>query len=212
MALTWNTTGDVAGKIVAAPSVPPHESQLRKLQSLGAKAVLYVRPGNYPAGFSMYIVDGYHRSDIWIPTMELVFTPSQKNVLSIPEGSFIQCIPTENLHKKERDTKFQFVMNLVQSFWEMGIVGVASYRISQFYALTHLPFLSIAPVCCMLEGFAALLRLSFTMVDPFLTYRMIPERVSLFMSTISWPFSEAAGMLLVFFCTLLPPVLSAISL
>ena len=196
-------TGEISGKIVLAPSLTPHESRIRKLQAKGAAAVVFLRKGNYPPGFTMYLVDGRSRSDLYLPTMEAVIPHSRNNLFNLPEGSFVQCIPTENLHKKAHDTKFQFVMNLVQSFWEMAIIGVASLRIYQFYFLAHVPLLSIAPVCCAFEAIGAAIRLSLTCVDPFQTYRMLPQNVGTVLATLSWPFSEAAGILLCFFCTYL---------
>lgn len=161
---------------------------------------MFYRPGTFPPGFGMYIVDGSNRSDLAIPVLEATYGPHD-NFLKLPEGTSIQCVPTENLHKKFADTKFQLVMNLVHSFWEMAIAVIAAYRLYQFYFELHSPFFSIAPLCCMLEGMAALIRLAYTVFDPFYTYRVLTYYVSIVLVTLSWPFSEAAGILLTFFCT-----------
>ena len=96
-------------------------------------------------------------------------------------------------------------MNLVLSFWEMGIIFLGSYRIYQFYALAGLPWLAVAPICCAFEVAAAILRFAYTIVDPFFTYRMMSDSASNIMITISFPFSEAAGILLTLFCTYFHP-------
>lgn len=214
--ITWNRSGDVRGKIVVSPNLPPHEASIREFQAKGAAAVLFYRIGSYPPGFSMYVVDGSNRGDIWLPVME-VTSAKNKHFPKLSEGAFVQCIPTENLHKKANDSKFQLVMNLVQSLWEMAIVFVAVYRLFQFYFVAHFPLFSIAPLCCTFEGVAAALRLAYTVVDPFYTYRMLDFSTSVVLVTISWPFSESAGILLTFFCTYfsivkMPPQIGLISL
>lgn len=198
--ITWNRNGDMRGKIVLSPLLSPHETYIREFQRKGASAIVFYRPGAFHPGLSMYFVDASDRRDLAIPTMEATFT-KDKSFLLLPEGAFIRCLPTENLHKKATETKFQLIMNLIHSFWEMAIIAIAAYRIYQFYVELHVPIYSIAPLCCTLEGVAAALRLAYTVVDPFFTYRMLSYDVSIVLVTISWPFSEAAGILLTFFCT-----------
>ena len=198
--ITWDTKGDLNGKIVVSAVRGPHESDIRAFHRKGAIAAIFIRPGTFLPGFGMYIVDGHSRSDLALPTMEATYT-KDKHILKLPEGSFVRCLPTENLHKKANDTKFQLIMNLVQSFWELAIIFIACYRIYQFYIDLHSPIFSVAPLCCTLEGIAAALRLVYTVVDPFYTYRILDNTTSIVMVTVSWPFSEAAGILLTFFCT-----------
>lgn len=198
--VTLDKDGDVRGKIVVTQTQPPVEIIVRELQHKGAAAVIFARVGTFQPGFSMYVVTGKSRSDLWLPVMEATFPPG-KHILKLPEGSFVQCIPTENLHKRAYETKFQLIMNLILSFWEIAIIVIACHRIYQFYFVAHSPLLSIAPLCCTLEAIAAALRLAYTLVDPFFTYRMLRLEASNVLITVSWPFSESAGILLTFFCT-----------
>lgn len=150
----------------------------------------------------MHIIDGSDRRDITIPVMEVIYPRSQR-VDDIAEGTYITINPSPNRHKEANETPFQLIFNLIQSFWEMAIIVVGLYRVYQFYGLEDMPFLSVAPICCMLEVIAALLRLAYTCVDPFYTYRMLPDKASLLFITLHIPFSETAGILLTFFCAYL---------
>lgn len=198
--ITWNLNENTKGKIYVSSTFAPHEPHIRAAQRQGAIGYLAVRTGHFPPGFSMFVIDASDRREIVIPVMEVIFPRSQP-LKSLPEGSYITIQPSPNRHKKANETPFQLVLNLIQSFWELAIIALGVYRLYQFYGEQGLPFLSVAPICCLFEVVAATLRLSYTCVDPFYTYRMIPDRVSLIFVTISMPFSETAGILLTFFCT-----------
>lgn len=150
----------------------------------------------------MYIVDGTDRRDIVIPVVEIVYPRSQP-LNKLPDGTEVSIHPGTNRHKKGQDSPFQLVMNLVQSLWELAIISLGLYRVYQFYGVEQLQFLSVAPICCLLEVIAASLRLAYTCVDPFFTYRMLSNPVSLVLITLSIPFSESGGILITFFCTFL---------
>lgn len=198
--ITRSLKGDLTVKIYLGKTLPPHESKIRELQAKGAAAAIFYFVGNFEPGYAMYSVDGTNRSDLWLPVMEAV-SPKSKSLDKLPEGAFVQCIPTENQHKRVHDTKFQLILNLIQSFWEIAIACLAVLRFYQFYVVAHYPLFSIAPLCCTLEGLGALIRLGYTVVDPFFSYRMIAYQTSMAVITLSWPFSESAGILLTFYCT-----------
>jgi hypothetical protein len=196
--ITHDQEGDLRGKVVVVETAPPQEPVLRRLQKKQPLAVLCVRPGNFPPGFAMQLVDGSNRSDIYVPAMEAVY-PKGPNLKKLPDGTVVRFEPTPNLHKRAAESKFQLIMNLVLSFWELAIMLIGSYRIYEFYALAQFPWLAIAPICCAFEVVGASIRFAYTIVDPFFTYRMISEPVSNVLITVSFPFSETAGILLTFF-------------
>jgi hypothetical protein len=198
--ITWNSHGDLQGKIVMAKTALGHEALARRVSKAGALAVLFIRPGKFPPGFAMYLVDGSERESITIPVMEATFPPGM-HLDKLVDGSVIHASPTPNLHKKAADTRFQLVLNFIQSFWELAIMVLGSYRIYQFYFIANMPAFSVAPICCCFEVVAASLRFAYTIVDPFFAYRMLSEVASNTLITISFPFSETAGILLTFFCT-----------
>jgi hypothetical protein len=198
--IEWWPSNNVAGKIVAKyRNEPPHEPFLRQMQSLGATGVVLLRKLSAHPGFSMYIVDGSNRKDIWIPTVEATF--QTQHIRDLPSGSPISIKPGVNEFKKIADTPFQLILNLILSFWEIAIIAIGCYRIWEFYFVGGWAWSSTAPLCCLLEVIGALLRLAYTIVDPFYSYRMLPDNATIILITISFPFSLAAGILLTFFCT-----------
>jgi hypothetical protein len=225
--------GDMTGKIVLMKGFhAPHEKRLRQAQSRGALAVLLIREISFPPGFGMYSIDGSDRRKINIPVFEAgygyKFDPSrrQTNTSSsllapgtqcnlnpkvklnrLSSGDTVTIIPMENRHKTALDTPFQLIMSIFLSVWETSIVSFGIYRIHQLISFDpDSRIIAAAPICCALEVTGALLRLIYTCIDPFYTYRILPDPAAQSGITISFPFSFTAGVLLTFYCT--TPLLS----
>ena len=150
----------------------------------------------------MYIIDGSNRKDIYIPAIEAAYR--NELIRELPSGSPISIRPGENKFKKAADSPFQLIFNLILSFWELAIICIGCYRIWEFYFIGGWAWTSTAPLCCLLEVIGSTLRLAYTFVDPFYTYRMLPDTATVILITVSFPFSLAAGILLTFFCTCPP--------
>lgn len=184
--------------------VAPHESRIAAAQRAGAVAALFYRisRSDHP-GTSMFFIDGSDRKRLKIPVFEAVVRTKTHAVFSFPDGHEVQLRPQPNLYAQKGRGHFQIFANLFQSFMELAIVCVGLYRIRQFWCFTQGTWrlLAIGPMCIVLEMIGALLRLAYTCVDPFFTWRMMPYGASLTLVTVSFPFSLTAGILLAFFCT-----------
>jgi hypothetical protein len=181
---------------------PPHEPSIMKAQEAGAVAFLACRVSSNAKipGAAMYSVDGSDRHLLKIPVFEIVVRRETHEFFSLPMGSPIAIHPQPNQFYKVANTKFQLIFNLILSFFEIGIIAVGSYRIYQFWIYgSGKLYISIGPICLSLEIVGAFLRLIYTIVDPFYTYRMLTERASSVLISISWPFTLSAGILLTFF-------------
>ena len=91
--------GDLTGKVVVLDRSPPFEPLLRALQAHNARAVLFVRPGNFQPGFGMQLVDASNRSDIYVPAMEAVF-PKTTHLNKIAEGTIARFEPLPMVIKR----------------------------------------------------------------------------------------------------------------
>jgi uncharacterized membrane protein len=194
------------GKISVVIDIPPpHETVIAKSQKEGAIAVLVVRVTSSAKepGSSMYTIDGSDRTLLKIPVFELVTRKDTDPIVVLPLNSYISIHPQPNRFMFPARGKFQLAFNLIQSFLELAIIFMGAYRLRQFWHFSSgkFYFMSIGPICIMLEIVGAILRLIYTSVDPFYTYRMLPDKASIVLITISFPFTLNAGILLTFFCT-----------
>lgn len=194
---------DVRGHIAAHVDVPPpHESAIEKAMKEGAVAFLAIRVSRNAKipGSGMFFVDGSDRTRLTIPCFEIIVQPETHPIILLPFGSPISIHPQTNQFLTVAQTKFQLIFNLILSFFELAIVAVGLYRLYQFWIYGNgKVYLGIGPTCIIFEMLGALLRLAYTIVDPFYSYRMIPDRVHIVMITISFPFTLSAGILLTFF-------------
>jgi len=112
----------------------------------------------------------------------------------------VSIYPQENQWKKANDVVgFQIFLDVVHTGLETAILIVGLWRIHQWTTPSCGRLLSIGPVCIALEIVAAVLRLVYTVVDPFWTFRIYNAFFGMVMMTISMPFSLSSGILLTFF-------------
>lgn len=154
----------------------------------------------------MFLVDGSDRKRLKIPVFETMVRDRHHEFTKLGPDTRVTMFPQPNHYDLKARRSFQLFANLFQSFFEMAIIVLGLYRLRQFFYFSEgqFIFLSIGPVCIVLEIIGALLRLAYTTVDPFYTYRMMPETASYILVTISFPFTLSAGILLTFFCTYSP--------
>lgn len=182
----------------------PLEGVIDSAQKAGAVAALFYRVSTVDQpGSAMYIVDGSDRRRLKIPVFEAVVLRKDHPVFDLPDGYEVRMLPSRNIYFFKGKERFQWVANLVQSFLEMAILTIGFFRVRQFLLFKEIKFtiFSIGPICIILDMIGALLRLAYTCVDPFYTFRMIPDRVAIVLVSVSLPFTITAGMLLSFYCT-----------
>lgn len=208
----WYPTNSVAGHVIlfSTDYIPPYEPYLREVSAKGASAAVFMfKSTTYlTPGFSMYQVDGQERKSIHIPVFEVVFgLPGTLLLPTLPNGSWISVRPSYySPWKGVADSPFQLIWNLILSFMEIAIIVIAVLRLRQFYIASEidgqpLGLFSPALLCTSFECVGALLRLAYTCVDPFESYRLLPYSVATIGTTISLPFTLSAGIVLTFFCT-----------
>jgi hypothetical protein len=200
--LTHYPSAHVTGNIVIikAPQYP-YDPLLRELALLRPAAVLIVISKKGVPGDGMFYVDGKNRTMINFPVAEL-FSNSTQDPLKIPEGTYVSVRFERNQWKDIKlGTKFQAVVGSFLSLWQLAILTIGAYRLYQFYCLETTSWLSIGPICLILEMIAVALRLALTAVDPFWTYRMLPTSASNALFTLHFPFALSSGILLTFYCT-----------
>lgn len=151
----------------------------------------------------MYTIDGSNRKELKIPVFETMVRSSKSPFVTLPPDTYITMQIQPNHYISRNKEKFQAFMNVFQTLLEFAIVIVGLYRLRQFFYFSEgqFHFLSIGPVCIVLEIIGALLRVACTSVDPFFTYRLMPNEASLILISVSFPFTLSAGILLTFFCT-----------
>jgi hypothetical protein len=200
--LLHHPTADAEGKIVLIQSPSyPYEPMLRTLALQRPKAVIITQKRRGEAGEGMFYVDGRDRSGITFPVAETYIT-NENNVSRLPDGAVVTIVFDENPWKVAKENKFQVVFGFLLSFWQLIILAIGTYRLYQFYqAEVKVSWLSIGPVCLVLEMISVALRLAFTCVDPFWSQRMLPNSAGNAFFTIHMPFQLASGILLTFYCT-----------
>jgi len=146
----------------------------------------------------MYYNDGLDRRGIDCVVLE-TFMNGEHDASSIPEGTFLEIEVEENPWKRVKDTKFQVFASSLLSCWEFCIIVMGFYRLYQFYT-SGASIGSIGPLCLLFEIGAVLIRLAYTLVDPFWTYRMLHTTASNIIFTAHYPFGLCSGILLTFYC------------
>lgn len=148
----------------------------------------------------MYAVDGKNRRSINFPVAES-YVLKGVNASKIPDGSHVEIFFDTNTWKTINDTVLHPILGAVLSVWEIAIICVAMFRISQFASEPGFSLLSIGPMCLSLELIGACIRFAHTIVDPYYSERMLPHVVQSVLLTIHLPFTLASGILLAFYCT-----------
>lgn len=182
--------------------ISPYERHIRKAVQDGATALVIVRNRLGIPGQSMYQILSDNR-DLTIPVVEvfqLAVLPGSIASSVGPAGVHVSIYPQENQWKKANDViGFQIFLDVVHTGLETAILIVGLWRIHQWTTPSCGRLFSIGPVCIALEMVAAVLRLVYTAVDPFWTFRVYNAFVGMIMMTISFPISLASGILLTFF-------------
>lgn len=165
-------------------------------------AVVFVTDGYGMPGNLMYKVDGSNRELIDMPVVEVMVPRGERalDALCPRKGSFVNIRFGQNRWKEVNDSKFQLVLNVLLSFWELAIIFVAVWQIRYFLRLPSHNLLSVGPLCLMLEAVGSAIRLAHTCVDPFFTYRIVPETVGKVLTTAHFPFVGSSSILLTLFC------------
>lgn len=192
--------GLVTGKIaiIKAPLLP-YDSHLREICKYKPLAVLILRYNKGVPGNSMYFTDGLDRRNIDCVVIE-TFIDDSEDASKIPRGTFLEIEVEENAWKAVKETKFQAFASSFLSIWEICIVIVGLHRLQEFW-ISGASMFSIGPLCLLFEIGAVLIRLAYTLVDPFWTYRMLHTTASNILFTAHYPFGLCSGILLTFYCT-----------
>lgn len=193
------------GNIVAvAGAVAPYDADIERQVKAGAIAVVFLRDRSGVPGQTMYVVTGGSQDGLTIPVVEVFQVVAEaKYPLStmIPEeGLEVSIWPQENAWKVANDkTGFQVTMNIFICFWALVIIGIGMIRLNQWWSGPGWKFITIGTVCIGFELASAILRIALCIVDPFWSFRIIPDPAQNVLITVSLPFTFAAGILLTFF-------------
>jgi hypothetical protein len=205
--MAWWPTNSAHGKIVLLRDfVAPHEKRLRQASEAGAIGAIVLRPSDIAIqpGYDMYLVDGSDRRRITIPVLQVIHGKrGGLNLKHLADGSWVSARPSHpNRFKQIYDTPTQAILNILLSLWEIAIIGIGVLRMSQIYNSDPIAFRFYQPgfLCVSMEVIGAIIRLAYTCVDPFLSFRIIPYHPSLILLTLSCPITLSAGILLTFFC------------
>jgi hypothetical protein len=204
MTMVTSKSTNLSGKLILLKGIAaPYEKHIRPFCAFDIAGIVILRDRSGEPGQSMFLVDVSDQKDINKPIVEIFQSPKSKNSLYELKDNIeldVSLYPDENGWKRVNENKFQLFANIFLSLFEMVIISICSYRLYQFWTFEGLRP-SIGQICLLLELVATLLRFSFTIVDPFWTYRMFHNTANMFLLTIHIPFSLSAGILLTFFCT-----------
>lgn len=206
--MVWSTVKDKAGKIVLVENMayPYQTGVLREIRA-GAIAVVMYRDRNDVPGQGMYYTRiGFDESLLTVPVVESFELFQSKGSLykfknKVPaEGLPVSILAQENLWKKANDVVgFQIFFNVLLTSMEFVIIVIAIFRLSQWIQYSSSGLKAIGPVCLILELIAGILRFSYTIVDPFNTFRAMPSPFCNVLITAFIPFQLSVGILLTFF-------------
>lgn len=191
---------NISNKIVVLYNIPaPYEPVLIPICAKKPAAILIVVLSQGVPGQTMFLVDGINQDSINVPIAE-VFV-SDLNVLKIPNsGTNVTLLPQVNQWKVVNDTPTQIIFNVLLSLWEIEIMILIGWRLISFWKIEGIIVFSIAQLCLLLEFLGCALRLAYTLVDPFWTFRILVNTPSQVLFTIDFPFTLSAGILLTFYC------------
>ena len=199
--------------LLKAPSIP-YDPHLRQLCPFKPLAIIILRYDKGIPGKAMYFTDGLDRRSIDCIVIE-AFMDGTQDASKMPDGTSLQIQVETNPWKHVKETKFQAIVGSLLSAWEVIIILMGAYRLNQFF-MSGATKGSIGPLCLMFEIGAVLVRLAYTLVDPFWTYRMLHTTASNILFTAHYPFGLCSGILLTFYCTwnsiFPPPTLNGFSL
>ena len=195
-------TSDVTGRIILVRNADyPYDGLLRRLSPMRPAAVLFVQETvGYP-GDGMYAVDGRERKSITIPVAE-TYASKKVNASTIPDGTFLEMYIEYNLYTDIKGSAYFPVMNSLVSIWEWGILILAGYHLYLFSRAQHtFSWLSIGPLCLVLEMIGLAIRFGTTILDPFYSNRLLPVQAMGILISVHMPFLISSGILLTFYCT-----------
>jgi hypothetical protein len=199
-----DSAADKVGKIVfVVDRFAPYDRFILREIKAGAKAVVFLRERSGDPGQTMFLVDGSDQKGLTVPCVEIFQSTSVPGSIAknFPaEGLEVSIWPQENKWKTANDkTAFQVFFNVFNSACELLIISISIIRLSQWFRDPETKILSIGPICITLELVSAVLKLAYTIVDPFWTFRMMPDNAASVMLTVSLPFQFSSGILLAFF-------------
>lgn len=202
MSIVTSKSNDVRGKLVLLNEiVAPYEHDLRTHSARGVAGIVVLRDRTGEPGQNMYLLDLSDQNSITVPVVEVFQSKKSKNALvGLQDNTelIVELLPDPNPWKKVNENRFQMGANIFLSLFELAIISIALFRLYQFWSYEGIRP-SIAQICLSLELTATLLRLGYTFVDPFWTYRMMHNTASSFLVTIHIPFSLSSAILLSFF-------------
>lgn len=195
-------TSDVTGHIILVRKAKyPYDGFLRKISPMRPAAVLFVQETVGFPGDGMYAVDGRERKSITIPVAE-TYASKKVNASLIPDGTYLEMHVDYNVYTDIKGSAYFPVMNSIVSIWEWCILILAGYHLYLF-SRSHLTFswLSIGPLCLVLEMIGLAIRFGTTIVDPFYSNRLLHVNAMGILISVHMPFLISSGILLTFYCT-----------
>lgn len=195
-------TNDVNGRIILVRNaLYPYDSLLRTLSKQNPAAVLFVQETTGIPGDGMYAVDGRERKSITVPVAE-TYASKKVNVTLIPDGTFVELFFDHNIYVPIKDSPYFPIMNSLVSMWEWCILLLAGYHLYLFSRAQHtFSWLSIGPLCLVLEMIGLAIRFATTIVDPFYSNRLLHSNAMSILISVHMPFLISSGILLTFYCT-----------
>ena len=195
-------TNDVEGRIILVhKETYPYDPLLRQLSKLRPAAVLFVQETSGYPGDGMYAVDGKERRSITVPVAES-YANKKINVTWIPDGTYVEMHLDYNRYVSIKTSAYFPVMNSLVSLWEWCILLLAAYHLYLFSRVqTSFSWLSIGPLCLILEMCGLAIRFATTIVDPFYSNRLLPSKAMTILYSLHMPFLISSGILLTFYCT-----------
>lgn len=200
--VSFSNVQNMSNKIVVVyDTYAPYESLLIQVCSLNPLAIVLVQVRSGTPGQGMYRIDGLDQNYINVPVAELYIGATGEFLIPV-NGTKATLSPQINKWKIVNETPFQIVFNVVLSLWEIEILIMIIWKLLGFWKNQGFKILSIAQICLSFEFFGTALRLSYTLVDPYFTFRILLNTPSIVLFTINYPFTLSSGILLNFFCML----------
>jgi hypothetical protein len=205
--VSYQSCTDCEGKILLwEEAQPPYDEEIKAAKRKGAIAAVMYRDRAGVPGQGMYYVTGDDQLDLTIPVVEVYQRKAEgSNRLSAaipPNGGSIeiQCWPMTNQWKEANDkAAFQIVWNVILSSLEIGIICLSLLRLDRWFHQPGTSIFSIGPLCIVTELLGAIVRFALTVVDPYFSLRLLPAVPGMILTSASFPFAFASGILLTFF-------------
>lgn len=175
----------------------PYDKYIREQISNGAVAIVFLRARTGVPGQTMYLVTGKSQADLNVPVIEIFQedahdSDSISSLLDSEQMIQVSIWAQVNEWKVANDkTAFQVVFDVIHCFMSFGVMMIGCWRLYEWWKPEDAVWISIGPVCLILEIVGAAIRFAYCLVDPIWTFRVLPDSAS-FLLTFNCPFLSPA--------------------